>query len=87
MKLHSSIPGSTLVGRANSQEQSEVGSPWATQGEAVPLLGGHLVEAVQPPYRQRCQQIPENHHICWCSNKVTKGETLYPMCVEIFYNP
>ena len=45
MKCHSSIPGSALGRRANPQEQSEV---WGSSGhteEAVPLLGGRLVEA------------------------------------------
>ena len=61
--------------------------PQAMWGEAVPLLGRYMVEAVQPSNRQRPQWTPESNHIPWCWNKVTKGETWYQMCVVIFHNP
>ena len=56
------------------------------RGEAVPLLGGHLVEAVWHPHRQRCQQTLENNHIRRCWNKVVKGDAWCQMCVVIFHN-
>ena len=52
LKLHSSIPGRALVGRVNPQEQSGVWGSLGHTGEAVPLLGGHLVEAAWVPQRQ-----------------------------------
>ena len=57
------------------------------RGEAVPLLGGHLVEALRPPQRQRYQQTPENNHIRQCWNKVVKGEAWRQNCVVILHNP
>ena len=73
--------------RANPQEQTEVWGLWATWGEVVLLLGGHLVEAVWLPQRQRPQQIPENNHIRWCWNKVIGGEAWCQMRVVICHNP
>ena len=32
------------------------------------------------------QQTPEKNHICWCWNKVIKGEAWCQMCVVIFHN-
>ena len=58
----------------------------ATWGEVVPLLGGHLVEAVQPPHRQRSQWTLENNHILWCYKKVIKSEAWCQMWLVIFYN-
>ena len=46
LKLRSSIPGGALVGRANPLKSKGLQATW---GEAVPLLEGHLVEAVWPP--------------------------------------
>ena len=60
------------------------GGSWATQGKAVPLLEGHLVETVEVTWSQ---QTPENCHICWYWNKVVKGEAWCQMCVVIFHNP
>ena len=57
----------------------------ATWGEAVPLLRGHFVGAVRPP--QRPQWTLENNHICWCWNKVVKGEAWCQTCIVIFHNP
>ena len=54
------------------------------QGKAVPLLEGHLVETVEATWSQ---QTPEGGHICWCWNKVIKGEGWCQMCVVIFHNP
>ena len=44
--------------RANPQEQSEVQGFRATKGEEVPLLGGHLVEAVWPPTQAKAPVEP-----------------------------
>ena len=52
-------------------------------GQAVPLLGGHLVETVAA----QSQQTPENGHIRLCWNKVLKGEAWCQMGVVIFHNP
>ena len=52
MRLCSSIPGSALVRRLNPQERMKSRGLQDTQGEAVPILGGHLVEAVCLPQRQ-----------------------------------
>ena len=59
----------------------------ATQGKVVPLLGGHLVEAVWPPHRQNPQWTQENNHIHWGWNKAIKGEAWCQMCVVILHNP
>ena len=76
------------MGRVNPQEQTRVwGGPWATQGEAVALLTGHLVEAVWPPHRQKSQWTPEKNHIHWCRYKDVKEESWHQMCVVIFHNP
>ena len=70
MKLHRSIPGSALVGRENPQEQTAKSKvSLGHMGEAIPLLGGHLIEAMQPPHRQRSQKTLENNHIHWCWDK------------------
>ena len=73
---------------------------WATWGEAVPLLGGHLVETVWLPHRQRPQWTRENNQIHWCWNKVigvkpgTRGMLRFAIipetvllhnCVNIFW--
>ena len=50
-ELRSLIPGGALVGRVNPQEQSGVQGSSGHREEAVPLLGGHLVEAVWVPQR------------------------------------
>ena len=71
----------------NPKEQSEVCGLQTTWGEAVPLLGGHLVEAMWTPNRQRPQWTWENNHICWCWNKITGSEAWYQMCVVICHNP
>ena len=60
-----------------------LGGSWATQGKAVPLLEGHLVETVEATWSQ---QTPENGYIRWCWNKVIKGEARCQMCVVIFHN-
>ena len=60
------------------------GGSQATQGKAVPLLEGHLVETVEATWSQ---QTPENGHIRWCRNKVLKGEAWCPMRVVIFHSP
>ena len=59
-------------------------SSQATQGEAVPLLEGHLVETIEATW---AQQTPENVHIRWCWNKVAQGEGRCQMCVVICHNP
>ena len=59
-------------------------SSQATQGEAVPLLEGHLVETIEATW---AQQTPENVHIRWCWTKVAQGEGRCQMCVVICHNP
>ena len=81
LKLCRSIPGGALVGQANPQEQR---TKW---GDTVPLLGGHLVEAVWPPQRQGSQWTLENNHIHWCWNKDIKGAAWCQMCVVIYHSP
>ena len=44
------------MGRADPQETVKASYPQATGEEAVPLLGGHLVEAVWPPGPSRPQR-------------------------------
>ena len=65
----------------------ESGILQATLGEAVPLLGGHLVEAVWFPPKARPQWIKENNHIHWCWNNIVKGEAWCQVCIVIFHNP
>ena len=62
-------------------------SPLAIQGEGVPLMAGHLVEAVWPVHRQRFQRTPEKNHIRWCWNKDIKWEAWCQMCVVVYHNP
>ena len=76
--------------RCSAGKGESPGTEWgpggsrATRGKAVPLLEGHLVETVEATWSQ---QTPENGHICWCWNKVVKGEAWCQMCVVIFHNP
>ena len=60
------------------------GGSQATQGKAVPLLEGHLVETVEATWSQ---QTPEGSHICWCWGKVVEGEAWCQVWVVIFHNP
>ena len=53
---------------------------WATWEQTVPLLGGHLVEAVWHPHRQRSQWTRENNHIPWCWNNIVEVKP-DPRCV------
>ena len=39
------------------------GGSWATQGNEVSLMEGHLVETIEATWSQ---QTPESGHICWC---------------------
>ena len=79
------------AGRKGESPGAEWGlGVFGPHAEAVPLLGGHLVEAVwrpPTPNRQRCQQTPENNHICWYWNKVIGGEAWCRTRAVIFQNP
>ena len=68
----------------SSGAESGPGGSWATQGKAVPLLEGHLVETVEATWSQ---QTPEGGHIRWCWGKAVKGEAWFQICVVIFHNP
>ena len=60
------------------------GGSQTTREKVVPLLEGNLVETVEATW---AQQTPENSHICWCWNKVIKGEGWCQMCVVISIIP
>ena len=62
------------------------GALQVTQGEAVPLLEGHLLEPVWVP-KGKASVTQENNCIRWCWNKVVKGEAWCQMCVVSFHNP
>ena len=59
----------------------------ATWGEAVPLRGEHLVEAVWLPHRQSPQWTQENNYIHLFWKKVIKVEAWCQIYVSIFHNP
>ena len=76
------------MGRVNPRSRVKSRGLWATR-EAVPLLGGHLVEVVchpHPPLQAETQMIWENNHIRWCWNKVAGDEAWVPDVV-IGHNP
>ena len=53
------------AGQIPRSRQWGLRGPWATQGEVVPLLRVHLVEAIRLLHSQRTQQTPESIHVCW----------------------
>ena len=84
MKLHSSIPGGALVGRANPQEQSGVQEVLGPHGDKQFHCWKDFVRGCEVTWYQQTQ---ENNRICWYWNKVVRGEAWYQMCVVIFHNP
>ena len=57
------------VGPIPRSRQRGLRAPCATWGEAVPPLGGRLVEAMRPPLGQRSQRILESSPVCWFGDK------------------
>ena len=52
------------VGRIPRSREQSLRGLCATWIEEVPLLGVHLVEAIQSSHRQRSWQTPESSHVC-----------------------
>ena len=56
------------IPKSRQQGPSSLQTTWR---ETVPPLGGHLVEAIQLPHKQRSQQTLESTHVHWYGNKDT----------------